>query len=141
MTSLTFCVGGPAGGGGAPGVAEPAAMLRSMCTTSLLWAPASPRLSDQPDAANRGWCLRARARRCQSCPSGTRKSVKLDPEILARVAVRRYRNSERVMSFFGSSSQKVLSIIITARSPSAHSLPLPLLVFLRPLIYVPMNAR
>jgi hypothetical protein len=60
MTSLTFCVGGPAGGGGAPGVAEPAAMLRSMCTTSLLWAPASPRLSDQPDAANRGWCLRAR---------------------------------------------------------------------------------
>jgi hypothetical protein len=29
MTSLTFCVGGPAGGGGAPGVADPAAMLRS----------------------------------------------------------------------------------------------------------------
>lgn len=34
MTSLTFCIGGPAGGGGAPGVAEPAAMLRSMSATS-----------------------------------------------------------------------------------------------------------
>jgi hypothetical protein len=30
MTSLTFCVGGPAGGGGAPGVAEPAAMSMAM---------------------------------------------------------------------------------------------------------------
>jgi hypothetical protein len=29
MTSLTFCVGGPAGGGGAPGVADPAAISRS----------------------------------------------------------------------------------------------------------------
>jgi hypothetical protein len=27
MTSLTFCVGGPAGGGGGPGVAEPVTMV------------------------------------------------------------------------------------------------------------------
>lgn len=27
MTSPTFCVGGPAGGGGAPGVAEPVTMV------------------------------------------------------------------------------------------------------------------
>lgn len=27
MTSPTFCVGGPAGGGGAPGVADPVAMF------------------------------------------------------------------------------------------------------------------
>ena len=29
MTSLTFCVGGPAGGGGGPGVAAPVTMLCS----------------------------------------------------------------------------------------------------------------
>lgn len=44
MTSLTFCVGGPAGGGGAPGVAEPAAMSRSVFATSLPRLPASPKL-------------------------------------------------------------------------------------------------
>jgi hypothetical protein len=27
MTSLTFCVGGPAGGGGGPGVADPVTMV------------------------------------------------------------------------------------------------------------------
>jgi len=34
MTSLTFCVGGPAGGGGALAVMEPRAMLRSRSATS-----------------------------------------------------------------------------------------------------------
>ncbi len=31
MTSPTFCVGGPEGGGGAPGVADPVAMVGGKC--------------------------------------------------------------------------------------------------------------
>jgi hypothetical protein len=51
MTSPTFCVGGPAGGGGAPGVPEPAAMVRSMFATSCRQPTASPRLGDSAQLA------------------------------------------------------------------------------------------
>jgi hypothetical protein len=137
MTSPTFCVGGPAGGGGAPGVPEPAAMVRSMFATSCRQPTASPQLGDSAQLA---------AVDVRAVDVFTRAPVtNLDPAECAnqsswtlnlgtcRRGPRRYRKSERHV---------ILSIgkaIYPKKTIQKHQHRLHISTFCRPFLHAPFH--
>jgi hypothetical protein len=75
MTSLTFCVGGPAGGGGGPGVADPVTMAGGYAVAGAVYAALEELYYTLQHCLTRRWSFKARR------VSGTKHA---DSEMLSR---------------------------------------------------------